>query len=323
MGIGSLGEFGFIDMIRSKIGPLPEGIMGIGDDCAVIPISSREDLIVTTDLLVEDVHFLRGDISAWRLGWKSVAVNISDIAAMGGKPLGTFLSIALPKDVEPDWAEEFTRGYMDISRKFDTPLLGGDTTSSKKAIAINVAVLGTVPSGKAKLRSAAVPGDLVCCTGTLGDSGAGLEVILKGYSRSSVEEFLLSRHYEPVPRVSEGLELVKMPGVHAMMDISDGIGSDLVHILRASGVAASIALDKLPLSSQLVDFCGRYGLSPEKFAISSGEDYELLFTVSPSCRADIEGFATVIGEIREGEPGIEYLKNGKPCGQEFKGYVHF
>ena len=294
--------------------------VGIGDDCAVIPLSPEtggapaSDLLVSTDMLVEGTHFLMEDISPRQLGWKSAAVNISDIAAMGGKPIATFLSLALPKTLPEQWMQEFMEGYNGISEKYGAALLGGDTTCSPDRICINVTVLGTCPRGKAKLRSAARPGDLVCVTGTLGDSAAGLRLILGGQKGAAPR--LMDRHYTPTPRVEEGLALSCLPGVHAMMDISDGVGSDLRHILDESGVGARIDTGKLPISKELQALCSEKGWDPKELALSGGEDYELLFTMDPQETPDIP--YTVIGEITA-NPTVTWEGGSR----DYMGYKHF
>ena len=240
MDLKELGEFGLIERIKEALGgPMPDGVLGIGDDCAVLPQAGGMETLVSTDMLLEGSHFLRGDIPARLLGWKSAAVNFSDIAAMGGRPVGSFLSLGLPAGLDSDWMDAFLAGYKECSQYCGAPLLGGDTTTSQDGIAINVTVIGQCPRGRSRKRSSAVPGDLVCATGPLGDSAAGLQAILQGVRGSEDAEALVERHYRPVPRVSEGQALAATPGVHAMMDISDGIASDLRHILKASGVGKS------------------------------------------------------------------------------------
>lgn len=245
MDLRKLGEFGLIDVISSGF-RAPEGVTGIGDDCAIIPQKNGRDTLVSTDMLVEGSHFLISDITPYRLGWKSAAVNISDIAAMGGRPVSTFLSFALPKGLDMEWMKEFMRGYRDISDLFGCPLLGGDTTSSPDRLCISVTVLGECPCGTAKRRGGAQEGDLICVSGPLGDSAGGLRVILDGAARDDDALALIERHYMPMPRVGQGLSLSSETGVHAMMDISDGIGSDLRHILRASGKGAEVDVSALP-----------------------------------------------------------------------------
>lgn len=320
MKMQQLGEFGLIDRIRKMTSVPDPSWVGIGDDCAVIPLSPEtggapaSDLLVSTDMLVEGTHFLMEDISPRQLGWKSAAVNISDIAAMGGKPIATFLSLALPKTLPEQWMQEFMEGYNGISEKYGAALLGGDTTCSPDRICINVAVLGTCPRGKARLRSAARPGDLVCVTGTLGDSAAGLRLILGGQKGAAPR--LMDRHYTPTPRVEEGLALSCLPGVHAMMDISDGVGSDLRHILDESGVGARIDTGKLPISKELQDLCIKKGWDPRELALCGGEDYELLFTMDPQETPDIP--YTVIGEITA-NPTVTWEGGSR----DYMGYKHF
>lgn len=385
--IRQLGEFGLIGKIQEIFSGAhfsgQEGILGIGDDCAVIPMGGA-DLLVTTDLLVENVHFLRSDADPWQVGWKSVAVNISDIAAMGGRPVGTFLSIALPKDLPADWALKFTEGYKAISERYDVPLLGGDTTSSLKDICINVAVIGMCPHGSAKLRSTACKGDLICVTGTLGDSGGGLGFVLNaassvkpncentaeldcdtdGFETQSTannrdsaptldglnahltdgqivgpgatstasptagqaETYLRARHYMPTPRVPEGLILREIAGVHAMMDVSDGIASDLRHILKASKVGAEIDIESLPISDELKTASAGKGWNPVRLALTAGEDYELLFTCTPEALEEIKAEikVTPIGRIIASDmPEITYMKGGEKSAEDFMGFTHF
>ena len=347
MEMQQLGEFGLIDRIRKMTGAPDPSWVGIGDDCAVIPLTTgtdwpsadaptatpASDLLVSTDMLVEGTHFLTEDISPSQLGWKSAAVNISDIAAMGGKPIATFLSLALPKTLPEQWMQEFMEGYNEISEKYGAALLGGDTTCSPDRLCINVAVLGTCPRGKARLRSAARPGDLVCVTGTLGDSAAGLRLILERRNARSqatqiaqaasqprpaqtAHETLIARHYLPTPRVEEGLALARLQGVHAMMDISDGLGSDLRHILEESGVGARIDTAKLPISKELQDLCSEKAWDPKEFALCGGEDYELLFTMDSQEKPDIP--YTVIGEITV-NPTVTWEGGSR----DYMGYRHF
>lgn len=294
--LADLGEFGLIERIRTRF-PVPEGVTGIGDDCAILPQRDGRQTLVSTDMLVEGTHFLREDIPPYRLGWKSAAVNLSDIAAMGGAPVATFLSLALPADLQAGWVEDFLRGYSDVSGRFGAALLGGDATASPDRICINVTVLGECPEGAARTRDAAREGDLVCVTGSLGDSAGGLKAILAGLERDADVQALIDRHYLPVPRVEEGLKLAACPGVHAMMDLSDGLGSDLKHILEASGTGAEIDPAALPLSPALQRVCTRQGWDAVRLAVSGGEDYELLFTVDPAAEKTLGIPHTVIGKI--------------------------
>ncbi len=332
MELKEIGEFGFIERFAPDFKALlSEKVLGIGDDCAILPMDETSDLLVTTDMLIEDIHFLRDKITPWQLGYKSVAVNLSDIAAMGGTPLGTFFSIAIPPGIDVEYLDEFMKGYHDISDKYATPLYGGDTTKSVKHLAINVCAIGKCPKGKAKLRRNAQSGDLICVSGNLGNSAGGLQTILNKVETSSDVEYLLQRHNLPEPRIKEGQTLLSFPGVHAMMDISDGIASDLVHILKASKKAARIDLEKLPLSESLKRICALQNWSAEELATGGGEDYELIFTVAPEQLNDIQKEfkhqlgKTVypIGEIKEGEPAIEWYKNRQKVIFSKAGFNHF
>lgn len=310
------GEFGFIAGIREMF-PSPDGVLGIGDDCAVIPQNQGYDTLVSTDMLVEGSHFLLDDISSYQLGWKSAASNFSDIAAMGGEAVGSFLSIALPHDLPQGWTDGFLEGYRDISSRYGFPLLGGDTTSGEK-LCISITVLGRMPGGKCIKRSGARVGDLVCVTGTLGDSAAGLDAILKRLERTEDVRYLIERHYLPHPRLDEGRSLALTPGVHAMMDISDGIASDLRHIMEESGTGAEVDLRSLPVSDKMLDYCGRWGIDPYEFAAGGGEDYELLFTISPDAESALAVPHTVIGRITEGNSLI-----WKGSDRSYEGFRHF
>ena len=324
--MSSRGEFGLIDFIKEHF-KAPDGVMGIGDDCAVLPTypisEGPGELLVSTDLLMEGVHFLRKESSPEDVGWKAAAVNLSDIAAMGGSPVATFLSIALPKNAQGEWAERFIKGYAEISDLFDVPLLGGDTTSSLRDIAINVCVLGRCPSGKAITRSGARPGDVIYVTGPLGDSAAGLQAILKNLERTEDVATLIHRHKRPQPRLRAASDLIATDLVGAMMDISDGIASDLRHILKASGVGAIVELDRLPLTEEFMRVCKEQNWNAYELATGGGEDFELLFTAPAGLekRTDI---ITVypIGRIVEGS-GLQWFHGGVRTDFDTTGYEHF
>ena len=316
MDIKELGEFGLIERIRRFLGEPPQDVLGIGDDCAVLPQAGGKDTLVTADMLLEGSHFLRDDIPARLLGWKSAAVNFSDIAAMGGMPVGSFLSLGLPKGLSVEWMDDFMAGYKECSDFCEAPLLGGDTTTSQEGVCINVTVVGECERGRSRKRSDAVVGDLICVTGPLGDSGGGLQVILQGKARDAAAATLVERHYRPTPRIREGLALVATPGIHAMMDISDGIASDLRHILKASGVGAMVYTTAIPLSAELREVCDKYGWDALELALTGGEDYELLFTMAPDAKPDVPYY--VIGRITEDEDVI-----WQGSDRDFTGFRHF
>lgn len=318
--MSSRGEFGFIDYINAVF-PVPEGTVGIGDDCAVLPAGEGE-LLFSTDLLMEGVHFLRSESSPEDVGWKAAAVNLSDIAAMGGKPVATFLSIALPRDAQGEWAERFIEGYRQISSQYDVPLLGGDTTSSLRDIAVNVGILGRCQSGKRLMRGGAKVGETIYVTGPLGDSAAGLQAILKGIRRSEEVKTLIERHKRPLPRVDAGVILIQSGKVGAMMDISDGIASDMRHIMKASKVGAVIALDRLPLSSELISVCAEQGWDRYWLSTSGGEDFELLFTGPDDLENELDIKVYPVGKIVDGNE-LTWTVEGSAVDYDYMGYKHF
>jgi len=332
MKLSEIGEFGFIEQIAGvfKHLLLPD-FLGIGDDCAIIPYNEKEDYVITTDLLIEDIHFLKNRITPEQLGYKSLAVNLSDIAAMGAEPVGSFLSIGITAETEVEYLDALMEGYHKLSLKYQVPLLGGDTTKSKKYITINVGIVGKCRRGKARLRSMAHSEDIVCVTGYLGDSAGGLEVLLNNLPETKDNLQLILSHHLPEPHVKEGLWLAEQSGIHAIIDVSDGISSDLMHILKASGKSALIELDKIPVSDTLrkVAFEEKWDL--DKLITSGGEDYVLLCTVKAGSFAPISnGFKSVfgrglvqIGRIVKGEPRINWMNNGKQVVLNKHGFNHF
>lgn len=257
------GEFDFINDIRGMFAKIPKhGFEGIGDDCAVLPIGD-EALVFTSDMLNEGIHFLTDKSSAYQIGYKSLMVNISDVAAMGASPVATLLSLALPKERFGEWADEFMRGYYKASKKYGVKLVGGDTTKSESGICISVTAIGRASLANIKRRSAAKVGDVVVVTGKLGASAAGLRDLLAGNVKTRNAKI----HLMPEAQVLEGRWLGAQSAVHAMCDISDGVGSDLQHILDESKKCAIIT--DLPIAKG-ADWSD---------AFSGGEDYRLLLTV--------------------------------------------
>lgn len=308
-------EFGFIDNIKTLFDSLPTNdFEGIGDDCAILPIGGGESLLFTSDMLVENIHFSLETTSPFDLGVKSVAVNLSDVAAMGATPIATLLSLSLPKGVDEHWAEEFMRGYHSISERHSVPLVGGDTTASLGHITINVTAIGRTSDSHIKRRSAARKGDVIMVTGSLGDSAAALASFMAGKKSTPFS----SRHLCPTPRIEEGRWLGEQRAVHAMMDISDGVASDIRHIMSQSGVGAEIALERIPT------------LHDARTALCGGEDYELLITVEGDLAEELitqfnDKFSitlTPIGEIIDGS-SLCWLLHGEPQSVELMGFRHF
>ncbi len=312
-----MGEFEFIETIRRSFEGIGDGaITGIGDDCAVIPQSGGESFVVTTDMLVEGVHFLRHATSARELGAKSLAVNLSDVAAMGARPVASFLSLALPPECREEWAQEFMEGYRELSARHGVKLAGGDTTGSLGGIAVNVTAIGRTPNERLKFRSGARPGDIVAVNGSLGESAAGLQDILAG----RLDTLSAQIHRNPVPQVAEGEWLGGRAEVHSMIDLSDGLASDLTHILKASKVGAEVDLDAIPTPVAT------------ELAVTGGEDYKLLLTVAPerweSLRADYRkrfgAEPRAIGRIvSSSKSGIVWIENGTPVKKKWRGFTHF
>lgn len=319
MKLSEIGEFGFIERFASKFNHLlPKGVEGIGDDCAVLPMNETHDMVVTTDLLAEGIHFLKDKISPTDLGHKTLAVNLSDIAAMGAQPIASFLSIAIPSDTEIEYIDSFMEGYHALSEKHNVALMGGDTARALDRLTFNVTVMGKIEKGKSRLRSMAKSGDVIAVTGFLGNSAAGLHAVLNNLDMGDPNiDYLIQRHNRPMPHIHEGLWLAQQEGVHAMMDVSDGIASDVKHILKASGKGATIQLANLPLSHQLKSFSIKENLNIYELATSVGEDYCLLVTIDRDHFADLsvkyknkfhqELFP--IGEINNTDSIHFYLKN--------------
>lgn len=329
MKISEIGEDPFIQRIKEKMDSnLPEGIVGIEDDCAVVPFDGQPNnkvLLLSTDSLVEGCHFLRDIISPEDLGYKAVMVNVSDIAAMGGKSLYILMSIALPNNVEDTWLNGYLKGVSDACSEVGIFLIGGDTTASKDGIFINFTIVGEVEKSHVKYRKNAKNGDLICITAGLGDSLAGFHSLMEG----SVNR-LTQKHCRPKAHFNEGLWLGKQEFVHAMMDLSDGLYLDLARMMLASGVGAEINLDKIPLSKDFTQFAKKHNWNEAEQAVVSGEEYCLLLTIDPIKYEELnEAFTrkfsyplSVIGRV-VGDKGVTYLGNGQSIEIKSKPYFHF
>ncbi len=328
MRLNEIGEFGFIKRFNGRhFQNLPKGFTGIGDDCAVIPNLKGEEYTVSTDMLIEDVHFVRSEIGGYLLGHKALAVNLSDLAASGSTPCGAFLSIAIPSDVDVEFLDSMMDGFYKLATVYGCPLLGGDTTMSRHGICINVTVVGHCKEGRSKGRAKSMPGDIICVSGPLGDSAAGLRYILDpSLQRDDTAAALIRRHHAPKPRITLGQTLGQMPEVHSMMDISDGVASDIRHILDRSQVSAIIETDRLPISP-LMRQTGLSQAEINRLALCGGEDYELLFTIDPALYTDSWAArmkVTAIGRITAA-PGQQliYTENGTPTNAMGGGFDHF
>lgn len=308
-------EFGFIDSIRRLFADVDgNGFEAIGDDCTVAPIGGGQSLVLTCDMLTEGIHFLRDRTPPFELGRKSLAVNLSDVAAMGAAPVATLLALSLPPEATDAWAAEFMRGYHDLSLRYGVALAGGDTTASASGIVISVTAIGRAPSAHVKRRSAARTEDLILVGDVLGASGEGLRDLLAG--NGDTEAACI--HRNPEPQVEEGIWLGARKEVHAMMDLSDGLASDLPHMLAASGVGAELDIERIP------------AYADPKGAVCAGEDYKLLLTAdsrgAERLQADfLKRFGKPlypIGRITP-EKGLRWLLAGVPQSLDWHGFTHY
>jgi thiamine-monophosphate kinase len=293
--------------------------VGIGDDCAVLRPPPGHEILVTTDFTLEDIHFRRKWHTPEVVGRRCLTRGLSDIAAMGGKPLAVFLSLALPGNLPQKWVDGFMRGLLALARECDVPLAGGDTAQSPQGILADIVVLGTAPKGTALLRSGATPGDRVYVTGELGGGSAALKEFFAG-RKPRARDF--PRHFHPVPRLALG-KFLRARGIPtAMIDLSDGLSTDLSHICEQSRVGAEIVADNIPRA--------RVGRKREqvdlKLALHGGEDYELLFTAPARRRvpASIDGVrVTNIGRITRARGVILRGSTGATQALKPQGWEHF
>lgn len=282
MKLKDIGEFGFIDKIKNGCLIRGDGVVqAIGDDAAAFELAKGHLTLVTTDLLVERIHFLRDATTGFNLGCKALAVNLSDIAAMGGIAREAFISIAIPVDCDLGFLEDLYKGLRHMAGRFDVNLLGGDTTNSKTDLVINVGLVGSVPAHQMLTRSAAKPGDRIFSTGFIGDSRAGLHLVLNEIDPVTDDHrALFNAHIRPYPFLAEGRYLAEQPGLHAAIDVSDGLSSDLMHILSASQVGAKLWRERIPISPPLKRFCGQFSFDAVDYALTGGEDYTLMVTMA-------------------------------------------
>jgi len=308
--IKDVGEFGLIERIAERVRGKEGLIKGIGDDCAVLD-DEKGYALLTTDMLVSGDHFNRGWHTPWQIGWKSIIVNVSDIAAMGGLPEWCLVSVALPDDVDYEYADKIFQGMIDASKKYDLTIIGGDTTHGD-ILVINITLIGRVEKENLCLRGDAQVGDLICVSGDLGKSWAGLDLLRAG--REGYTDF----HLQPDCRLGLGRELA--PYVNAMIDVSDGLASEVNHICDESGVGAIVEKEKVPISNKTREAGKILNKDPMFWALSGGEDFELVFTVPESKIDKVKDTDPIIvGKItKEGR----YIVNGEKKTLE-GGYKHF
>ncbi|MGI8640322.1 MAG: thiamine-phosphate kinase [Pyrinomonadaceae bacterium] len=335
-----MSEFEFIESIRRKF-----SVAKIGDDCAVLPKDSKTDLVITTDLLVEDIDFRLNWTTPEFLGHKALAVSLSDVAAMGAKPVWAMLSIGIPVRIwKTDFVEKFYDGWFCLAKKFDVELVGGDVSKTPDKIVIDSIAAGEVKKDKAILRSGAKVGDFIFVTGKLGGAAAGLKLFEEDFRYESAAKIwqknLLLKQLQPFPQVSDGEFLSENNLATAMIDLSDGLSSDLAHLCRESKVGAKIFADKIPIDENLRKFLMQKRESAEtrslenafseelSFALDGGEDFELLFTVNPKKKIKYEtGLKNrkffCIGEVTANVEIVELKSDENATILQPKGFRHF
>ncbi len=310
-------EFDLINNFKKKY-----SLQSVGDDCAVLPKSDTHDLIITADMLVEDIDFRIHWTKAEYLGHKTLAVSLSDIAAMGGKPLWAMLSIAVPESLwNSGFLDEFYDGWHKLAAKFGVDLVGGDISRSPDKLMIDSIVGGEVPKGRAILRSTAKPGDLIYVSGSLGGAAGGLSLLETGKVKEVSE--LILRQLRPGPRNDLAQQLSTQNIPTAMIDLSDGLSADLAHICSASGVGAKIYADRIPIDQNLAEaaFDRKTALD---LALNGGEDFELLFTANRSGESALAGMdVTCIGEITDKTGLAEIIDEQGTTQLEPNGFRHF
>ena len=342
MRISAIGEFALIERIRSIL-PSPHGaLLGIGDDCAVLRPTAGKDLLLTTDLLVDGVDFTPQTITPFRLGRKAMGVNLSDIAAMGGLPRVALVTLAIPPDEEIEFVDELYRGLREEGARFAVEVIGGDLSASP-TLMISVTLVGEVEAGRAITRSGAKPGERIWITGRLGGAAAGLMALSAGCRlrddqietpfevSGSLQEAIrraIERHLCPTPRIREGRALSQAGAASAMIDMSDGLASDLAHLCRESGVSAKIREGQIPVDQAASAVAQHFGQEPLTMALQGGEDFELLFTSSWD-PADIAAMfpdavtATAIGKVGEAGQGCRLERQDGSVVALTGGYDHF
>jgi len=319
-------EFEFIENIRRRY-----KLSKIGDDCAVLPKDSKTDLVITTDLLVEDIDFRLDWTTPEFLGHKALAVSLSDVAAMGAKPVWAMLSIGVPQKIwKTDFVEKFYDGWFALAKKYSVQLVGGDVSKTPDKIVIDSIVAGEIKKGKAVLRSGAKVGDLIFVTGELGGAAAGLQLLEKGekHGKSKYKNLLL-KQLKPDPQTEVGMILGAKNLATSMIDLSDGLTADLNHVCRESKTGAKLFPDKIPDKIDLEKFQSVFSLCEMiEFLLYSGEDYELLFTINPKKKIQVENALknhkiSLIGEVTASVGIIELIHKNRTEILQPKGFRHF
>lgn len=333
MKVGDVGEFGLIDIIKKNtICDSSKVVAGIGDDTAVLKHPHDKLLLATADMMIENVHFLVKEDNGRQVGYRVMAANVSDIASMGGRPTQAMISIGVNPEMDVAYIESVYEGMKACAFTYGANIVGGDTVTSPDNLVLNVALLGVVDHDKYLLRSNAKPGDIVMVTNVLGDSRAGLDLVLGNCSISPEgQEYLLGRHYYSTPRVEEMSAGARTGYISSADDISDGLGSEIHEIADASGVGAVLWFDALPLSDYTREVAEKTGNDLTEYALFGGEDFEVVMTAPPdkadALAAAIESATgtrvTKVGEIVERSQGVKLLRDNRLQVLGKKGYSHF
>lgn len=337
MEIKELGEFGLIKRLTEKFGAKNSStVLGVGDDCAILDMGKQQTL-VTSDILLEGVHFNLEYVPFKHLGWKAIAVNVSDIVAMGGIPSQVVVSLGISARFKVEDLDALYEGIHAACEAYKVDLVGGDTTASVNGLTIAVTAIGHVNEGKAIRRSGAKKHDLICCTGDLGAAYMGLQLLERERAAAGSDEqtqaafagkeYILQRQLKPEARV-DITEALRKAGIQptAMMDISDGLSSELLHICKASGVGCSVYADKLPIDFQSAAMAEELNMDIVTCALNGGEDYELLFTIDQKDYEKIVPIEDVhiIGYIQDEIDGCNLVtREGVEVALKAQGYVGF
>jgi len=327
MKIDQIGEFGLIDLIQRRTFSKDKSVVvNIGDDAAVIKPSKGKLLIFTTDTLMEKVHFDLRYFTFEQVGWKAMVANLSDIAAMGGLPKFALVTIGLPKSILVENVISIYDGITAIAKRYKCKVVGGDTFFSPKGILVSIALLGEIEKKFLVKRSGAKKDDLICLTGDLGEAQAGLELLRKSPRKKSS---FIRKHLNPLPRIDEARTLVKNLKINSMIDISDGLSSELFHLTEESNLGAIIYEERIPISSKCKKAGDLLKKPPLLWALSSGEEYELLFTINKRELPNLEKVkkrikVSLIGEMVKRKEGMVLQeKSGKKRKLRKTGFRHF
>ena len=328
--VGDIGEFELIARLAARLGTASGVAVGIGDDTAVLDVTPGMQLLATTDGQVEGVHFLRDGTPPGALGHRALASNLSDVAAMGGRPRWALVALSLPSDMPLAWIEALYDGMGALARRHDVAVVGGNVARSTGGAVVDVTLLGEVDPARRLTRAGARPGDVVVVTGAPGASAGGLELVLHPELRARLADEqgarLLEAHWRPEPRIEAGQHLAAAGGVSAMIDISDGLAGDLGHILAASGVGATLNAACVPVGEDLAALESLVGRDALELVLHGGEAYELLFTCAPDDAArlirEIGIPAHCVGQIDE-EPGLRLRRGADVTQLPARGHDHF